>query len=77
MTTLALSSQGLVTYLQGLFGPLFLGIVGFTAVFFLFTKEIMRFAQFVILAVVIAVIFYTPVIIENLASAITKAIGVH
>ena len=37
---LALSTQGLVTYLQGLFGPLFLGIVGIVAIFFLFTREI-------------------------------------
>lgn len=73
----ALSSQGLVSYLQGLFGPVFLGIVGFTAVFFLFTREIIRFVQFVLLAVVIAVIFYTPVIIQNLASAISHALGVH
>ena len=75
--TAALSSQGLVTYLQSLFGPVFLGIVGFTAVFFLFTREIIRFVQFVLLAVVIAVIFYTPVVVENLASAISKALGVH
>lgn len=74
---LALSSQGLVTYLQALFGPVFLGIVGFVAVFFLFTREIIRFVQFVVLAVVIAVIFYTPVIIQNLASALSHALGVH
>src|SRR5260221_3711461 len=36
----ALSSSGLVTYLQTLFGPLFLGIVGIVAIFFLFTREI-------------------------------------
>lgn len=74
---LALSSQGLVTYLQVLFGPIFLGIVGFTAVFFLFTREIIRFVQFVVLAVVIAVIFYTPAVVQNLASAISTALGVH
>ena len=34
----ALSSAGLVTYLQTLFGPLFLGIVGIVAIFFLFTR---------------------------------------
>jgi hypothetical protein len=73
----AFSTAGLVSWLQGLFGPLFLGIVGFCAVFFLFTREIMRFAQFLILAVVIAVIFYTPSIIQVLAAAITKALGVH
>ena len=73
----ALSSQGLVSYLQGLFAPIFLGIIGICAVFFLFTKEIMRFAQFLILAIVIAVIFYTPSIIQQIALAINKALGVH
>jgi hypothetical protein len=59
MVPLALSTQGLVTYLQGLFGPLFLGIVGIVAIFFLFTREITRFVQFLVLAVAIAVVFYT------------------
>ena len=57
---LALSTTGLVSYLQGLFGPLFLGIVGIVAIFFLFTREIIRFVQFIVLAIAIAVIFYTP-----------------
>ena len=43
MAPVALSTQGLVTYLQGLFGPLFLGIVGIVAIFFLFACEITRF----------------------------------
>jgi hypothetical protein len=73
----ALSTSGLVTYLQGLFGPLFLGIVGIVAIFFLFTREILRFVQFVVLAVAIAVIFYTPGIVRALATGITNALGVH
>ena len=39
MAPVALSTQGLVNYLQGLFGPLFLGIVGIVAIFFLFTRD--------------------------------------
>jgi hypothetical protein len=73
----ALSTSGLVTYLQGLFGPLFLGIVGIVAIFFLFTREIIRFVQFVVLAVAIAVIFYTPSIVQTLATGIANALGVH
>jgi hypothetical protein len=76
-TPVALSTNGLVTYLQGLFGPLFLGIVGIVAIFFLFTREILRFVQFVVLAVAIAVIFYTPGIVRALATGITNALGVH
>lgn len=73
----SLSTTGLVTYLQGLFGPLFLGIVGIVALFFLFTREIIRFVQFVVLAVAIAVIFYTPSIVQTLAQGIANALGVH
>ena len=71
------STQGLVSYLQGLFGPLFLGIVGIVALFFLFTREITRFVQFIVLAVLIAIIFYTPGIIQALATGITNALGIH
>jgi hypothetical protein len=77
MAPLALNTQGLVNYLQGLFGPLFLGIVGIVAIFFLFTREITRFVQFLVLAVAIAVIFYTPDIVRELATGIASALGVH
>ena len=73
----SLSTSGLVSYLQGLFGPLFLGIVGIVALFFLFTREIIRFVQFLVLAVAIAVIFYTPSIVQELAEGIANALGVH
>ena len=73
----ALSTSGLVTYLQGLFGPLFLGIVGIVAIYFLFTREITKFVQFLVLAVAIAVIFYTPSIVQTLATGIANALGVH
>ena len=73
----AISTQGLVSYLQSLFGPLFLGIVGIVALFFLFTREITRFVQFMVLAVAIAVVFYTPSIVQTLATGIANALGVH
>jgi hypothetical protein len=73
----SIDTSGLVSYLQGLFGPLFLGIVGIVALFFLFTREIIRFVQFLVLAVAIAVIFYTPSIVQTLAQGIANALGVH
>jgi hypothetical protein len=72
-----INTQGLVNYLQSLFGPLFLGIVGIVALFFLFTREITRFVQFIVLAILIAVVFYTPNIVELLAKGIANALGVH
>jgi hypothetical protein len=73
----AISTTGLVKYLQSLFGPLFLGMVGIVALFFLFTREITRFVQFMVLAVLIAVVFYTPGIVQALATGIANALGVH
>jgi hypothetical protein len=73
----AINTQNLVDYLQGLFGPLFLGIVGIVAIFFLFSREITRFVQFIVLAVLIAVVFYVPQIVETLAKGIANALGVH
>ena len=73
----AVNTQGLVNYLQGLFGPLFLGIVGIVALFFLFTREVTKFMQFLVLAVAIGVVFYVPDIVENLAKGIAAALGVH
>src|SRR5690242_20327792 len=49
MATVAMSVQDLATYLQGLFGSLFLGIVGIVAIFFLFTRAVTRFVQFIAL----------------------------
>jgi hypothetical protein len=73
----AISTTGLVSYLQSLFGPLFLGIVGIVALFFLFTREITKFVQFLVLAIAIGVIFYTPDIVKLLATGIANALGVH
>ena len=73
----AISTTGLVKYLQSLFGPLFLGIVGIVALFFLFSREITRFVQFIVLAILIGVVFYVPQIVEVLAKGIATALGVH
>jgi hypothetical protein len=73
----AFSTTGLVAWVQALVAPLFLGGVGIAAIFFLFTKEIVKFVQFVVLAVAIGIVFYTPGIVQTLASLITRALGVH
>ncbi|SIO84199.1 hypothetical protein [Nocardiopsis sp. JB363] len=67
---------GLAEFLRGFFGPLFLVIVSIVAIFFLFTREITRFAQFMILAIFIGIVFYVPGIIEVIAVAIARAMGV-
>jgi hypothetical protein len=61
----AVSTPGFVKHLQSLFGPLFLGLVGIMALFFLFTREIAKFAQFILLAVAMPMAFCTPGITWN------------
>lgn len=70
------NTQALADWLRNLFGPLFLVIVGIVAIFFLFTREITRFVQFIVLAILVAVIFYTPGIIVTVAEGITTALGI-
>ncbi|WP_243725473.1 hypothetical protein [Actinomadura rubrisoli] len=70
-------TDGLARFLRDFFGPVFLVIVSIVAIFFLFTREITRFAQFIVLAIAIGVVFYVPNIIESTAKAIAKALGVE
>lgn len=71
-----IDTSGLANWLRTFFGPLFLVIVSIVAIFFLFTREITRFAQFVLLAIAIGVIFYVPGIIPTISRAIARALGV-
>ncbi|MEU4576154.1 hypothetical protein [Nonomuraea sp. NPDC023979] len=71
-----LNTQGLAEFIRQFFGPLFLVVVSVIALFFLFTREITRFVQFLVVAVTIGVIFYVPNIIETLARGVASALGV-
>jgi hypothetical protein len=70
------NTANLADWLRDIFGPIFLVIVSIVAIFFLFTREITRFVQFVCLAIAVAVIFYFPGIIELVAGGIAQALGV-
>ncbi|MEU8265711.1 hypothetical protein AB0B89_00985 [Sphaerisporangium sp. NPDC049002] len=70
------NTAGLADFLRKFFAPLFLVVVSVVAIFFLFTREITRFVQFIILAVAIGVIFYVPNVIEVTARAIAGALGI-
>lgn len=70
------NTEGLADFLRKFFAPLFLVVVSVVALFFLFTREITRFMQFILLAIAIGVIFYVPNIIEVTAKAIAGALGI-
>jgi hypothetical protein len=67
----------LADWLRALVAPLLLGSIGIGAIFFLFQREVTRFAQFILLAVAVAAIFYTPGIVPWIARGITGALGVR
>ena len=69
-------TEGLADWLRSIFGPLFL-VISIVAIFFLFTREITRFVQFIVLAIGIAVIFYFPGILPAIAKAAAGALGVE
>lgn len=72
----AVDTDGLADWLRGFFGPLFLVIVSIVAIFFLFTRELTKFVQFILLAVFVGVVFYVPGIIKVIATQIARSMGV-
>ena len=52
--TPGIDTEGLADFLRRFFAPLFLAVVSVVAIFFLFTREITKFVQFILLAIGIA-----------------------
>lgn len=64
------TTQTILDNLQNILGPIFLAIIGILALTFLAKKQMKRFIEFIILAIAVAVLFYDPGIVKNLANAI-------
>lgn len=69
------ASEQLVGTLQAYIGPVLLLIIGIVAITFLFRREIMQFVLFVIIAIVVAILFYAPGVIKGIAQAFTGETG--
>lgn len=66
-------SQGLVNAIRNFLGPIFLLAIGIAAMSFLFQRQVTQFLQFMALAVGIAVLFYTPGVIQKVAEFFASA----
>jgi hypothetical protein len=53
-------SAAAVDAIRTFVGPIFIGIIGFLALNFLFRRQLSQFFQFFALAVLVGVLFYTP-----------------
>jgi hypothetical protein len=51
---------GAIDNIRAFVGPIFIGIIGFVALSFLFKRQLSQFFQFFALAVLVGVLFYTP-----------------
>ncbi len=69
------ASEKLVGALQAYIGPILLLLIGIVAITFLFRREVMQFVLFIIIAVVVAILFYAPGVVKAIAEAFTGETG--
>lgn len=78
LTYLAAGSSmatGLAGWITGTLGTILLVIVGAVAVKFLFAREMLRFFQFIALALLIFLVAFHGALLVNLATEIAHAMG--
>lgn len=70
-----MTGEGLRTFLQTIVGNIFLAGMGAGALVFLFRREFVRFAEFAVIATLVATFIFTPEMWVKLAGALTDAFG--
>lgn len=65
------AAESIVSAIQAYVGPFLLLIIGIVALTFLFRREIMQFVIFLIIAILVAILFYAPGVIKAIAQAFT------
>lgn len=68
-------AEALTDLLRDLFGNVFLAASGGAALVFLFRREFVRFAEFVVLAVLVATFVYFPEMWIAVAEAVAERVG--
>jgi hypothetical protein len=72
---LANAAEQIVQTVQAYVGPIFLLVIGIVALTFLFRREVMQFVIFLIIAILVAILFYAPGVIKAIAQAFTGETG--
>jgi hypothetical protein len=72
---LAAGGQGLATAITTFIAPLFLLAIGLAAMTFLFQRQTTQFLQFAAIAVGVALFFYYPDVVKNVALLIKNALS--
>lgn len=72
---LAASGDSLATGIRNFVGPILMLVIGIVAITFLFRREMTQFMIFIVIAVVVAILFYAPDVIANLGRNINDETG--
>lgn len=72
---LAAGGDSLATGIRNFIGPLLMLTMGLVAMTFLFKREMTQFMIFLVIAILVAIIFYAPDIIKNLAQSVNTSSG--
>lgn len=65
----------LATGIRNFIGPILLLVMGIVSITFLFRREMTQFLIFLVIAIVVAIIFYAPDVIKNIAKGVEKGTG--
>lgn len=68
-------TQSLADGIRGFVGPILLLCISLVAITFLFRREMTQFFIFLVIAIVVALLFYAPDLVKNLAKATNSATG--
>lgn len=73
---LAATSGGtLADGIRNFIGPILMLIMGVVAITFLFRREMTQFVIFLVIAIIVAIIFYAPDVIKNIAQGVEDEAG--
>lgn len=67
-------SEQLADAVRNFVGPILLLIIGIIAITFLVKREMTQFIIFLVIAIVVALIFYAPGIISSLAGSVANEV---
>lgn len=71
----AASGTDIANGIRNFVGPILMLVMGIVAITFLFRREMTQFIIFLVIAIVVAIIFYAPDIIANIGKDVSKEVG--
>lgn len=69
------TGNSLADGIRNFIGPILLLVMGIVAITFLFRREMTQFLIFLVISIVVAIIFYAPDVIKNIARGVEKGTG--